>query len=317
MKGTMKTVLAAVLATGVMSVAHAQQNVTIGAASVGGTYYVWASGLASALSKEGFNANVEVTGGPLHNMQLVNVGQLELGLATAAPAYEGFHGLEWSEGQKLDNVRAILPMFPSYFTWWSVRGSGIETFADLAGKTVAMGPRGGTPDTYGRKVYDHSGVQPSRLINAGFSDIVNQLRDGQVQVALTTAGLPHPAVAETESTHGIHLITLPPDISASFIEKYPYFSTGVVPAGTYEAVKEDQPTLTVWNFVVGNKDMPDDVVYNIVKAAFDNHATLMETHRASADVSFENIDKLTIPLHPGALRYYREQGVEIPERLVP
>jgi len=317
MKMLATATVSAILATSMFTSAQASQNVTIGAASVGGTYYVWASGLANVLGNVGMNANVEVTGGPLHNIQLVHGGELELGLVTAAPAYEGMHGIEWADGQKYDNIRAVLPMYPSYFTWWSVRDSDVKTFQDLEGNVVAMGPTGGTPDTYGRKVFDHSGIQPSRIVNAGFSDIVNQLRDGQVDAALTTAGLPHPAVAETESTHGINLITLPQEISESFIEEYPYFGTDVVPAGTYDAVTEDQPTLTLWNFLITHKDLSDDVVYEMVKAAFEHHDTLMETHRASEHVALENIDEITIPLHPGAIRYYEEQGVEIPGRLIP
>ncbi|MEE4120521.1 MAG: TAXI family TRAP transporter solute-binding subunit [Paracoccaceae bacterium] len=310
-----KAAASAAFAVAIGSAAHAQDNVTIGAASVGGTYYVWAGGLANVLSQAGMDANVEVTGGPLHNIQLVDAGEMQLGLSTAAPAYEGFNGIEWADGEEYDNIRAVLPMYPSFFTWWSLKTSGIESFQDLDGNVVAMGPTGGTPDTYGRVVYKQTGVTPSRMVNAGFSDIVNLLRDGQIDAAFTTAGLPHPAVAENESTDPINLITLPPEISRAFIEEYPYFGTGIVPAGTYEAVTEDQETLTVWNFVITNADMPEDTVYEIVKAVFENQDAMIEAHPASRYVQLENISEITIPLHPGALRYYEEQGVEIPDRL--
>ncbi|MEX0870863.1 MAG: TAXI family TRAP transporter solute-binding subunit, partial [Aquisalimonadaceae bacterium] len=107
------------------------------------------------------------------------------------------------------------------------------------------------------------------------------------------------------------------DLSESFIKEYPYFGVDVVPAGTYESVKEDQPTLTVWNFLIGSADMSDEAAYNIVKAAFENHDTLMEAHRASRHVTLENISKIAIPLHPGAVKYYREQGIDLPDRLIP
>lgn len=313
--GTTAMSVIAVASLGVA--AQAQDNVTIGAASVGGTYYVWAGGLANTLSNAGMDANVEVTGGPLHNIQLVDAGDMQLGLSTAAPAYEAFNGIEWAEGETYGNLRAVLPMYPSFFTWWSLQTSGVESYEGLDGQVVAMGPTGGTPDTYGRVVYDHTGTEPSRMINAGFSDIVNLLRDGQVDAAFTTAGLPHPAVAENESTDPINLITLPPEISDSFIEEYPYFGTGIVPAGTYDAVTEDQETLTVWNFVITNESMSEDTVYNIVKTVFDNLPAMVEAHPASQYVQLENIDEITIPLHPGAIRYYEEQGIEIPDRLRP
>lgn len=308
--------LSAVLGTTLATGAQAQ-DITIGAASVGGTYYVWAGGLANVLNNAGMNANVEVTGGPLHNVQLVDAGEMELGLVTAAPAYEGFHGEGWADGEKFSNIRALVPMFPSYFTWWSLADSGIESYADLEGKIVAMGPTGGTPDTYGRLLYEHTGLTPASIVNAGFSDIVNMLRDGQVEAAFTTAGLPHPAVAETESTHDINLITSPDDVSASFIEAFPYFGTNPVPAGTYRSVTEDQNTLTVWNFLITNADISDDLAYEIVSQVYEQHPVLMETHRASATVQPENVNQIVIPLHPGAVRYYQEHGFELAPRLIP
>ncbi len=310
-------VVSAVLAVSAGGMAHAQQNITIGAASVGGTFYVWAGGLANVLTRAGIDANVEVTGGPLHNIQLVEAGEMQLGLTTAAPAFEAFHGLAWADGEEFTNIRAVLPMFPSFFTWWSLEGSGIESYEDLHGKVVAMGPVGGTPDTYGRLLYDVTGIAPSRIVNAGFSDIVNLLRDRQIDAAFTTAGLPHPAVAETESTNAIHLITSPTEVSDAFIEVYPYFGKGMVPAGTYAAVTEDQETLTIWNFLITSAEMSDDAVYNIVKAVYDNMPAMLEAHPSSSYMTFDNVGQIAIPMHPGAIRYFEEQGVEIPDRLRP
>jgi len=317
MKVLGKVLVSAVFAASVGGAVQAQENITIGAASVGGTYYVWAGGLANVLTKAGLDANVEVTGGPLQNIQLVEAGQMQLGLTTAAPAWEAVRGVGWADGEKYMNIRAVLPMFPSFFTWWSLESSGIETYADLDGKRVAMGPVGGTPDTYGRLVYDSSGIAPSQIINAGFSDIVNLLRDGQIDAAFTTAGLPHPSVAETESTNPINLITSPTDVSDGFIALYPYFGKGVVPAGTYAAVTEDQETLTIWNFLITSAEMSDDAVYNIVKAVYADMPGMLAGHPASSYMGFENLPEIVIPLHPGALRFFEEQGVAIPDRLRP
>lgn len=317
MKALGKALVSAVVAASVGGAAQAQENITIGAASVGGTFYVWAGGLANVLTRAGFDANVEVTGGPLHNIQLVQAGDMQLGLTTAAPAWEAVRGEGWAAGEEYDNIRAVLPMFPSFFTWWSLESSGIETFADLEGRSVAMGPVGGTPDTYGRLVYEVVGLTPSRMINAGFSDIVNLLRDGQVDAAFTTAGLPHPAVAETESTNAINLITSPTEISDAFIEVYPYFGKGMVPAGTYAAVTEDQETLTIWNFLITGADMPDETVYNLVKAVYENMPAMLEAHPSSSYMGLENLGEIVVPLHPGAIRYYEEVGVDIPDRLRP
>ena len=149
-----KIILSAAVGT-VIAVSSAQaqdgpENVTIGAASVGGTYYVWATGLSSVLSNGmEMNSNVEVTGGPLHNIQLVDSGDMTLGLSTAAPAYEGFNGLEWADGQKFENIRAVLPMYPSYFHWWGPTSANVKSLEDMNGKVVALGPKGAPPTPTG------------------------------------------------------------------------------------------------------------------------------------------------------------------------
>lgn len=293
-------------------------NVRIGAASVGGTYYVWATGFAKLVSsKVGIPANVEVTGGPLHNIQLVNAGEMTFGLSTAAPAYEGFTGTEWAKGKKFDKIRAVIPMYPSYFHWWALEKSGIKKIWDLEGKVVAMGPKGGTPDTYGRRLFETLGIKPVRIVNAGFSDIVGQLRDGLIDAGFTTAGIPHPAVMDNESTQPLNIIGVSKEDAEKFIAKYPSFSTDDIPQSTYKSLKADLPTLTVWNFIIASKDTPADFVYKVTKAAFENVNILIETHRSAEDVKLENVVKLSVPLHEGALRYFREKGIQVPDRLVP
>ena len=135
--------------------------------------------------------------------------------------------------------------------------------------------------------------------------------------ALNAAGLPHPSVLESGSTGDIDIVGVPADQANDFIEKYPYFSTATIPADTYDALDEDLETVTLWNFVIGNKNLPDDFVYDVVKTVFEERQAMIDTHRSSENIKLENLDKITIPLHPGALRYYREQGVEVPDRLVP
>ena len=193
----------------------------------------------------------------------------------------------------------------------------MTSLEEMAGKIVALGPKGGTPDTYGRRVLSFFDIQPQRIVNTGFSDVTGQLRDGLVDSALNAAGLPHPSVLESESSGPIDIVGVPSEKADAFIEKYPYFSKDVIPAATYDALEVDLETLTVWNFVIGNKDLSEDFVYDVVKTVFDARDAMIDTHRSSVSMLPENIDKITIPLHPGAVRYYREQGIEVPDRLIP
>jgi len=155
------------------------KGVTIGAAPVGGVYYVWAGGPAKILvEKLGLPASVESTGGPVHNTQLVNAKELHFGMVTAAPVYEGWHGLGWAKGRKHQNVRVVFPMYTTYFHMYALKKTGIKSIKDLNGKSVGTGPVGGTPATYWPLILEAGGIKPKRIVNASSSDLDNQLKDG-------------------------------------------------------------------------------------------------------------------------------------------
>src|SRR4030043_2184947 len=111
------------------------KSVTIGAAPVGGTYFIWMGGFARLLhDKMGIPGNVEVTGGPVHNTQLVEAKQLYFGMVTAGPVWEGWTGEGWAKGKKHQNPRAIFPMYATYFQMYTLKKTGIKSIHDLTGK---------------------------------------------------------------------------------------------------------------------------------------------------------------------------------------
>jgi TRAP transporter TAXI family solute receptor len=292
--------------------------VTIGAAPVGGTYFIWGGGFAKLLNdKLGISGSVEVTGGPVHNTQLVEAKQLDFAMVTAAPVYEGWQGQGWAKGKKHQNPRVIFPMYTTYFQMYALKKSGIKSLHDLKGKSVGVGPVGGTPATYWPLILESAGVKPSRIVNAGSSDLNNQLKDGLLDANGQSVGLPWVLVTEIETTHDVNFFGVAKADADKFIAKYPFFSPGIVPAGTYKSNKEDVHTLTVWNFMTVHKDTPEDFVYEVVKATFANVNVLIAAHKSAEEVKPEHIVYSPIPLHPGAVRYYREKGFKLPDKLLP
>jgi TRAP transporter TAXI family solute receptor len=292
--------------------------VTIGAAPVGGTYYVWMGGFAKLLhDKMGIPGNVEVTGGPVHNTQLTQEKRLDFGPVTAGPVWEGYHGEGWAKGKKHQDVRVIFPMYTTYFQMYSQAKTGIKSIQDLNGKSVGVGPVGGTPATYWPKILEMAGVKPSRIVNAGSADLNSQLKDGMLDANGQSVGLPWVTITEIETTHDVNAYGVPEKDAAKFIEKYPYFSKGIIPKGTYKSNKDqDLPTLTVWNFMTVHKDATDDFVYEVVKKTFENLDVLIAAHKSAEEMKPENILHSPIPLHPGAVKYYQEKGIKIPEKLI-
>jgi len=294
------------------------KGVTIGAAPIGGVYYIWAGGPAKVLGEKlGVPASVESTGGPVHNVQLVNTKELHFGMVTAAPAYEGWTGTGWAKGKKYQDIRAIFPMYTTYFQMYVTKKSGIKSIKDLNGKSVGTGPVGGTPATYWPMIIAEAGVKPKRIVNASSSDLDNQMKDGLLDANGQSVGLPWGLVSATETTHDIVVIGVEDDIATAFVKKHPDFAKGVIPKGTYKSAKEDVTTITVWNFMVTYKDMPDDFVYQFTKEIFKNKLLLVSVHKSATEVEPKNILFSPIPLHPGAIKYYEEIGVKIPKELRP
>src|SRR5690625_1993422 len=156
-------------------------TVTIGTASQGGTYYIWGGGLANLLEEHlDVTSNVEVTGGPVHNIQLLDADDVHVGMVTVGPLYEGFYGEgEWAE-KEFNDIRIIFPMYHTPFHWWSAEKTGVNSIAEHAGERVGVGPAGGTPGTYNPQIYEALGIETGEQVQAGAGDMGTQMMDGQL-----------------------------------------------------------------------------------------------------------------------------------------
>lgn len=294
-------------------------TVTIGTASQGGVYYIYGGGLASLLEKEfGVTSNVEVTGGPVHNMQLTQTKDIDIGMITLGPGYEGLTGTgDWTGGTKLEDVRVVFPMYTTPFHWWALKSSGVESIADMKGKRVGVGPAGGTSGTYLPLIHEALGLNTTD-VQAGASDMTAQQMDGQLDIIGFAAGIPIPAVSEVESQRKINFFGIEGEERDKVIEEYPFFFPFQIPADTYTTLDEDLETIAMFNFGIVHKDMNEDFVYEFVKAYHENQDFLVTTHKSAEEAVPEAILKNEVmPLHPGAIRYYEEVGIDLPESVYP
>ncbi len=295
-----------------MPIAGAAKKVySIGAASPGGTYYPYASGWSELLKKKAdMDVIVEVTGGATDNIRLVDSGEVEFGMATISTAYEAFQGMApWT--RKHTNIRAIIPSYTNFFHFYVRGGIGINNVHDLAGKRVQLGPAGSTQDYYGRAILKVLGIEPARIINVPYSDANNMIKDGLLDAAFLTAGLPNSSILELEVTHNISVIGISGKDAEKFIKEYPYFAVVDIPGGTYKCAPKAVPTLTSTNFIIANKDVPADVVYKAVKATFANVDIIQASHKSAKETKPEAASLSFIPLHAGAVKYYREVGIDV------
>jgi hypothetical protein len=238
-------------------------------------------------------------------------------MVTSAPVYEGWTGEGWAKGKKHQNVRIIFPMYATWFQMYALKKSGIKSLADLNGKSVGVGPVGGTPATYWPKIFEANGIKPGRIVNASSADLNSQLKDGMLDANSQAVGLPWVTITEIETTHELNIIPVSKTEAEKFIGNSPLFAPGVIPKGYYKSNK-DYPveTITVWNFMTVHKDAPDDFVYETVKKTFENVDIIIASHPSAKETKAEFITFSPVPLHPGAVKYYQEKGMKLPEKLI-
>jgi len=295
-------------------------RLTLGTSTTGGTYFVLGGGWAKIMGEnlDGVEISVQEGGGPATNIQLIQQGKMELGFATINVAYQGWHGLDWAKGVKYDKIRSIFPMYSSFLQIYTLDKNLITSIYDLEGKHVSTGTPGNTSEIAGKAVLEVLGVTPDKISMLSASGQIDALKDNITDANITVTGLPGPFMLDLETTHNPRLIGLSDEDLVKIREEYPSFFKGIIPKGTYKNQQEDIMTVAFWNITVASKDLSDDLVYNLVKATFDNKEALITVNPAIKQLSPENIQYcIPIPLHPGALKYYREIGVEIPESLLP
>jgi len=130
-------------------------------------------------------------------------------------------------------------------------------------------------------------------------------------------GVPAPVIMEMEASNEINLLTMTQEDFSKLLKAYPYWTQGVIPKGTYKAAKEDIHVISLWNFAVAHKDLPEDLVYDMTKATFEVLPQLANAVKDMAKTKPEDILYSSVPLHKGAIKYYREIGLTIPDKLIP
>ncbi|WP_251975977.1 TAXI family TRAP transporter solute-binding subunit [Salinicola avicenniae] len=293
-------------------------SITVATASQGGTYYVYGSGWANLIADElGISGGGEITGGPTQNMALVHSGDVALGLTTMGPAAQALNGESpLAPGMAMDNVCALFPMYETPFSIAALSSSGITSISEIPdGARIGFGPAASTSDTYFPAILETLGVDFERR-NGGWSDLGGQLQDGLIDVVAFAAGIPIPAVSQLEVQTDVNIIEFTEEEQQQVIDAFPV-SAFTIPASTYSTLEDDARAVSMWNFTIANCDLPESFVYEITKLSMENNDRMRDIHRSAANSVPENLEYNTVlPFHPGAARWYEENGYEIDPSLI-
>jgi uncharacterized protein len=293
-------------------------SIKVGTASQGGTFFIYGAGWAGMVQEMlGVPASSEVTGGPVQNFALTQTNDVQFAMTTLGPAREAWDGLSpIAPGVEMRDVRATFPMYQTPFEVIALAGSGIASAADLDGKTVGVGPRGGTCGTYFPPFFESLGLNVTPQYG-GASDLASQVKDGLIDAFAFCAGVPIAAFAELEAQGPVNIFAFTEEEVATLSEQFPV-SPYELRAGLYNSTPEARHSVSMWNFGIVHKDMPESLVYEVMKVVLDNHDRMMQIHGAAEETLPENwVHNNFLPFHAGAVRYLREKGYEVPDHLLP
>ncbi len=294
------------------------KSLTLGTASPGGIYYPYGEALAQILTEKlGIPVNPLPTQGSIFNVKLLDSGGAQLGFIVMGVGLQAWNGTgDWTNGKKFRNMRALFPMYDTPVQAVVLQRSGITTLAQLDKKRVGIGPKAASQGIYVPAIFKIFGIS-AEIRYGSFDDMATELLAGDLDAFMTLAGAPIPAVQHVEAKKPITFIGFSAEQIEAIRKAMPEFTPSKIAAGTYRSLDKDYATIGMYNFGIGRADLPDDLVYQLVKAVFENQPRLVTAHPAAADTLPPNAVKNTfLPFHPGAVRYYREIGINIPDSLV-
>lgn len=297
------------------------EKYSLGSGSTGGNFYLVGGGVSTAINNllpDYFMVTTETTGGSTANLTMIQNGEAELGIAMTSSLAEAAAGeADWTGGKPMDKVRGLIPLYPSYMTIYALKSSGINTLSDLNGKVVGLGSKGAAMDNSLRVVFDKLGIQPKSIYNDGHGATASAVSDGTVDAAVLFSYPPFSAIAELEATKDLTFIGLTDDEEKQMNEIYGFYSSAVLPAGSYKGVTEDIKTVSEWNMLVTSSDVSEDYAYLLTKTLLENNDVLVAVHESCKYATAENCLNFNIPLHAGTVKYLKEVGIDVPDNLCP
>ncbi|WP_323007099.1 TAXI family TRAP transporter solute-binding subunit [Pseudorhodobacter sp.] len=306
---------------GAMALASAataeERFITIGTGGQTGVYFVVGQSICRLVNRDtpktGLKCTAPSTGGSIANINAIKAGDMDMGVAQSDWQYHAYNGTAKFEGDKFDKERAVFSVHSEPFNVIARKDANINSFDDLKGKRVNVGNPGSGQLATMEVVLAAKGWTMGDFALASELKPAEQaaaLGDNKVDAIIYTVGNPNGSIQEAVSTVEAHLVPVTGPEIDKLINENPYYAKATIPGGMYPGTPDDVETFGVKATFVTSADVPDDVVYEVVKAVFDNFDRFKKLHPAFETLKEAEMikDGLSAPLHPGAIKYYKERG---------
>ncbi|SDD95719.1 TAXI family TRAP transporter solute-binding subunit [Rhodospira trueperi] len=323
MKSLTAASVGALFAAGLMTAGPAsaadQQFITIGTGGVTGVYYPTGGAICRLVNKNrsehGIRCSVESTGGSVYNLNTIRAGELDFGVVQSDWQYHSYNGTsKFEEAGPFEDLRAVFSVHPEPFTVVARADANVRDFDELEGKRMNVGNPGSGQRGTIEVLLNEMGWSFDNFSLATELKAAEQsqaLCDNNIDAFVYTVGHPNGSIQEATTACDANLVNVHNEATDKLVSENPYYSYATIPGGMYRGTDEDTTTFGVRATIVTSTAVSEDVVYELVKAVFENFEDFKKLHPAFSVLTKEEMAtaSLSAPLHPGAEKYYREVGL--------
>jgi TRAP transporter TAXI family solute receptor len=307
-------VVTATIVTSGAAFAAGKTFLSIATGGTSGTYYPIGGAIAQAVSKgTNIQATAETSNASVANVNLVATKEIEVAFVQNDVTFWAYTGKIMFKSPLL-NLRSIAALYPEHIQVITTKGAGVKGIGDLKGKRVGVGAPGSGTEGDVRAILQVAGLKygDMRTDFLDFGATTSRFKDNQIDAGFVVAGYPTASVMDLATTKDISLIDFTPDFMSRLTKEFPYFIKSTIPAGTYRGVDKDITTPAVMAMLITHDEIQEDVIYEFTKAMFTNLPDIHAAHAKGKDITLQTaLDGLTVPLHPGAAKFYKEQGFKV------
>jgi TRAP transporter TAXI family solute receptor len=322
------------IVAGMMSPAWAgakEQKYIIATASTGGTYYPVGVGIATIASlklakKYKMTFSAVTSAGSGENVDMIDKGEVDFAILQGLFGSMAWQGVGKYEGKPRKNLRSVSMLWQNVeqFVVYNdyAKTGNIMDLKNLYGKPFSIGKRNSGTRVSGETIMNALGIDFTKmdLQYMGYGASAKAMQDHKVEGMNIPAGVPASAVTQAFANIGadaLRILEFTDDQLATIQKAFPVWTRYIIPKGSYPGLNKDVNTIAQPNLLVATKDTPEETVYLLTKTMYENLPFLNTVHKATKAMALEKaIAGLPMPLHPGAAKYYREQGIKIPDRLI-
>lgn len=318
MKRFFSPITLALTAVLTLPVQAADRFITIGTGGVTGVYYPTGGAICRLVNKDrkshGIRCSVESTGGSVYNTRTIRQGELDFGVVQSDVQAAALNGTgKFADDGAYKDLRALFSVHPEPMHVMARADSGINAVGDMKGKKVNIANPGSGTRVLAETLMKYTGLKPSDFALAAelkSSEQAAALCDGKLDASIWAAGLPNGSSQEATSTCNIKILALQGAAIDKLLADNPAYAAATIPGGMYPNNPNDIPSWGPKATFVTAANTPDDVVYAVVKGVFDNFDSFKKLHPAFSRLQETQMikDGLSAPLHPGAVKYYKERG---------